>query len=65
MGAKGNGDTKGFFGLRAFGVLADQACLDRLDDHASGLLNRIHQARDNRCAVLLAGICHCAPYTEP
>ena len=48
--------AKGFFGLRAFGVLADQACLDYLDDLYYGFLDGVDQARNERRAIFSVGV---------
>jgi len=49
-------NRRGFFGLSAFYVFAEETCLDDLDDLRSGLLDGVHQARDDRRAVLLASV---------
>src|SRR4051812_41052019 len=56
IGAERSGDRMGFLSLLNVSALAQEAYLDRLDDYGGSLLNCVHQARNDRRTVLLAGI---------
>ena len=53
---KGGGDRRHLLGCFAVRILTEKSHLDNLDDLRGGLLNCVHQARDNRCPIFLPGI---------